>query len=993
MPQSDFEKFKRRVADESSALAELFRRVAMGEFPDEAEYGFSKGDALSEVHASFLSMTGSLRAIIAENDQKKKEIERLVRQRTEQLANLNVQLTKDIAEQQIMEEALRESEAQYRLLAESAHDFIFIVDCKFNVRYVNEFGAKALRLPRLDVIGKKLDALFPGKTGLRFENAVAKVFESARPYSMEGKTLFPGGVETWLETKLIPIRSEGPHFDRLLGISRDISERKKAQEAVIERERFYSNIFSSILDGISILDKNLNIVQVNPFMEKWYAAFMPLAGKKCYEVYHQANGPCEICPTLETFKTGRAAHAVVPKRLKNGEICGWTDLHTFPLKDGATGEVSGVIENIRDITEQKKVEHDLRQSEELFRSLAETASVGIFIIKKSKFCYVNPYIVKTSGYSARELYSMDFLDLVHPEFIGTINARYEARKRGEPLSPQIELKGLKKNGEPLWFLLSSSLIDYEGEQAMLSTIIDISERKKTDNALAAEKDRLDVTLSSIGDSVISTDTAGKVVTINKMAETLTGYSKIEAQGRSIDDICRVIDDKTNKPYDKIFGKMIERHGIARDKTVCTIISRNDSLYLVDLSVAPIRIKDGTAIGLVVVFRDISEKQKLETELFKARKLESLGVLAGGIAHDFNNILTGVITNLFMVKLSLPVGGEGHKMLIDAEKACFRASRLTKQLLTFSKGGAPVKEICSIKELIEETVGFCLSGSNAGFRLDLPDDLLAANVDKGQIDQVLNNLLINAQQAMPMGGTVVVTAENVEIVRDRSPDQRLVRLAEGRYVKVSIKDEGVGIPETDLEKIFDPYFTTKPSGNGLGLTTSYSILKNHGGTIVVDSQVGRGSVFSFYLPAIDSVAQDSEEAVEPGQSGHGNVLVMDDDEAVRNVVSRLLSNYGYTARCTASGKETIEAYTEAFQAGGPFDVVIMDLTIPGGMGGKEVVKVLSDIDPKVKAIVSSGYSNDPIMANFRDYGFKGVIVKPFNIEDFVRVVEGVIRENA
>jgi PAS domain S-box-containing protein len=536
------------------------------------------------------------------------------------------------------------------------------------------------------------------------------------------------------------------------------------------------------------------------------------------------------------------------------------------------------------------------------------------------------------------------------------------------------------------------LIDYEGEPAILSTIIDITERKKTDNALSAEKDRLEVTLSSIGDSVISIDMQGTVVTINKMAETLTGYGKKEALGRPIEDICRIIDDKTNKPYDQIFEKLIEKHGNSKDKIVCSIVSRDDSPHLVDLSVAPIRIKDGTVIGFVMVFRDISEKQKLEAELFKARKLESLGVLAGGIAHDFNNILTGVITNLFMAKLSLPVGGESYKMLIDAEKACFRASRLTKQLLTFSKGGAPVKEVCSVKELIEETVGFCLSGSNAGFRLDLPDDLMPANVDKGQIDQVLNNLLINAQQAMPMGGTVVVSAENVEIVRDRSQDQRLLRLAEGRYIKVSIKDEGVGIAHADLEKIFDPYFTTKPSGNGLGLTTSYSIVKNHGGTIVVDSQPGCGSVFSFYVPGVDLAPEVKNDDAPISRAGQGKVLVMDDDEAVRNVVLRLLKGYGYDAYCVSSGSETVEAYTHALKAAEPFDVVIMDLTIPGGMGGKEVAKILSGIDPNVKAIVSSGYSNDPIMANFRDYGFKGVIVKPFNIEDFVKIVESVIRED-
>ena len=985
MSLSAAEEYERRVKKELARFTEIFARISKGDFPPPIDCSTVEDASFAEALKGLNTMVDGIIKV----DEREKSLEEKVRQRASQLDAVNKQLTQDIAEQRIMEEALRQSEEQYRLLAESAHDFIFILDRKLNVRYVNEFGAKALQKNVSYITGKKLDVLFPPIIVGRFEKAVFNVFETSRPSSVEGAVQFPAG-EVWLETKLIPIRGKDGSFDTLLGISRDISDRKKAQEAVIERERFYSNIFSSILDGISIVDKDLTIIQVNPFMEKWYSHFMPLAGKKCYEVYHQSDKPCELCPTLETLKTGKAAHEVVPKRLKNGVICGWTDLHTFPLVDSTTGETWGVIENIRDITEQRKIEEDLRQSEEMFRTLADTAEVGIFIVKNSRYCYVNRYIQGMSGYSLQEIYSMNFLKLIHPDFVDTIKKRYQSRMKGEPLGPQVEFKGVRKNGEAVWLLMSSGLIEYEGEPAILATIINITERKKTEQALAAEKDRLDVTLSSIGDSVISTDTAGTVITINKMAETLTGYSREEAVGKNIDDICRVLDEKTNMPHERIFSRMIKKHGVASYKRLCTLISRYNTQHHVDFSVSPISTNDGGAIGIVLVFRDITEKQKLEDELFRARKLESLGVLAGGIAHDFNNILTGVITNLFMAKLGMPADGESYKMLIDAEKACFRASRLTKQLLTFSKGGAPVKEVCSVKELIEETVGFCLSGSNAGYRLELPDDLMAANIDKGQIDQVINNLLINAQQAMPLGGTIVVSAENVEISRNGERiDQRLLSLAPGPYVKVSISDEGMGIAPTDLEKIFDPYFTTKSKGNGLGLTTSYSIIKNHKGIIVVDSELGRGSVFSFYLPAANLSLENARDQEKPRPRGNGKILVMDDDDAVRSVVSRLLKGYGYKVECAASGNETIREYKEAYGNGEAFDAVIVDLTIPGGMGGKETIRLLKEFDPTVKAIVSSGYSNDPIMANFREHGFMGVIVKPFNIEDFVRMVESVI----
>ena len=985
MSFSAAEEYERRVKKELARFMEIFARISKGDFPPPIDCSTVEDKSFAEAFKGLNTMVGSIIKV----DESEKSLEEKVRQRARQLDTVNKQLTQDIAEQRIMEEALKQSEEQYRLLAESAHDFIFILDRKLNVRYVNEFGAKALQKNVSDITGKKLDVLFPPPIAGRFEKAVFNVFETSRPSSAEGAVQFLAG-EVWLETKLIPIRGKDGRFDTLLGISRDITDRKKAQEAVAERERFYSNVFSSILDGISIVDKDLNIVRVNPVMEKWYPYSLPLTGKKCHEAYHQSDKPCEICPTMETLRTGKAAHEVVPKRQKNGVICGWIDLHSFPLIDSTSGETWGVIENVRDITEQREIEENLRQSEEMFRTLADTAEVGIFIVKNSRYCYVNRYIQGMSGYSLQEIYSMNFLKLIHPDFVDAIKKRYQSRMKGEPLGPQVEFKGVKKNGETVWLLMSSGLIEYEGEQAILATIINITERKKMDQALAAEKDRLDVTLASIGDSVISTDTAGLVITINNMAETMTGYKREETSGKHIDDICRVIDEKTNEPYDRIFGRMIEKHGIASYKRICTVLSRDNRQYRVDLSVAPIRANDGEALGIVLVFRDITEKQKLEDELFRARKLESLGVLAGGIAHDFNNILTGVITNLFMAKLGMPADGESYKMLIDAEKACFRASRLTKQLLTFSKGGAPVKEVCSVKELIEETVGFCLSGSNAGYRLELPDDLMAANIDKGQIDQVINNLLINALQAMPLGGTIVVSAENVEISRNgEAIDQRLLSLAPGPYVKVSISDEGMGIAPTDLEKIFDPYFTTKSKGNGLGLTTSYSIIKNHTGIIAVDSELGRGSVFSFYLPAEDLSLEDARDQEKPQPRGNGKILVMDDDDAVRSVVSRLLKGYGYKVECAASGNETIRVYKEAYGDGEAFDAVIVDLTIPGGIGGKETIRLLKEFDPTVKAIVSSGYSNDPIMANFREHGFMGVIVKPFNIEDFVRMVESVI----
>jgi PAS domain S-box-containing protein len=986
-------KYEKHVRKKLAQIKEIIAHYSSGDFSNRVDLSDIEDDEFAEIFIGLDLLADDLSSTIQELKQKKTELQKQVRTRAVKITSLNKRISRNIVEQQLIEDALRDTNEQYRLLAESARDFIFIVDRNLIIRYVNEFGARALRSTPIEITGKPLNELFPPSVFEGFKTSIEAAFSTLQPLSEITRTVFPGNRQIWLETKLSPIPEKMGRVHTILGISRDISERKSAQNALAERERFLSNIFSSILDGISILDVDLSVVQVNPIMEKWYRHAMPIVGKKCYEAYHLAKKPCDVCPSIRTLKTGKASHEVVPKRRDGGEICGWQDLFAFPLFDTDTGQIKGVIEYVRDISERKKAEEELRQSEQKFRTLADTVSAGIAIIKNGKFCYANQYLLDTTGYSLRELEEMDFLNIIHPDFKEIIRQRQIARLRGENVSPHFEYKVIFKNGNEAWVHQSGGLIDYEGSPATLVTVWDITEEKSIKNALAAEKERLDVTLGSIAECVISTDTETNIITINKAAEGLLGYSKDEAIGRRLDAVCTIIDPKTHSPNIDIFKKMAQEHGITEYKTHCVLRSRDMSEHQVEFSVAPLVSQDRCTLGMVLVLRDVTEKLKLESEIFKVRKLESIGVLAGGIAHDFNNILTGIITNLFMAKCTLPQASENYNLLVDAEKACFRASRLTKQLLTFSKGGAPIKEIASIKEIIEDTVGFCLSGSNATYSLDLPDDLMATNIDKGQIDQVINNLLINALQAMPSGGAITVKAENVLLKSDIADPtiSQNPSLKPGRYVKVSIKDEGIGIPRKDIEKIFDPYFTTKSKGSGLGLTTSYAIIKNHDGIITVDSNAGKGSTFSFYLPALDVSLESAVVEKTVKKYKGGKILVMDDDDAIRTVVAQILKSYGYQVTCCASGNETVQVYKSSLDDGKPFDVVIMDLTIPGGIGGKDVVKILLDFDPSLKAIVTSGYSNDPIMANYMEYGFVGVISKPFNIDDFINLLESVIEE--
>ena len=381
---------------------------------------------------------------------------------------------------------------------------------------------------------------------------------------------------------------------------------------------------------------------------------------------------------------------------------------------------------------------------------------------------------------------------------------------------------------------------------------------------------------------------------------------------------------------------------------------------------------------------IAEKQRIEEELFRTRHLESLGILAGGIAHDFNNLLTAIMGNTSLAKMFTEPGSKIYARLEEVEKASLRARDLTQQLLTFSKGGAPIKKVTSIADVICDSSRFALRGSHARCKFTIMEDLWPVEVDEGQISQVISNLAINADQAMPEGGVVEIRAENVTLLKGQ-----VVTLEPGRYIRLSITDSGIGIPKDHLNKIFTPYFTTKQRGSGLGLATSYSIINKHGGVIIVESEIGRGTTFNIYLPASGKEIPEKEKKSMTTITGSGKILVMDDEEFIRNTAGEMLATVGYTVGYADDGAEAIDLYIRARESGEPYDLIIMDLTIPGGMGGVEAIQKLLEIAPDAKAIVSSGYANGPIMADFKEYGFKGVIAKPYRADELCKVVQNVI----
>lgn len=498
--------------------------------------------------------------------------------------------------------------------------------------------------------------------------------------------------------------------------------------------------------------------------------------------------------------------------------------------------------------------------------------------------------------------------------------------------------------------------------------------------LVLESSRLIVTVQTIRDGVMTVDRDGAIVLMNNQARKLSALAPTPVDGRPILSTLLALGvarDAAEDALRRLWDGAIVR--LQND------VPTDGPIPLVEVIGTPTRDADGNVAGAVWVLRDISHIARAEHERAKAAHLQSIGVLAGGLAHDVNNILMGIVGNLSLAEsLVRPEETALATRLNHASAACARARGVTSQLLTFAKGGAPIKTTSSVRDLVVECSRFALSGSPVAPRFSIEDDLWAADVDLDQIGQVVHNLVLNALQAMPRGGVVDVSLANEALAEDAP--LAMTGLAPGRYVRLTVQDQGQGIPPDKLDRIFDPYFTTKEFGSGLGLAITYSIVHAHGGAITVESQPGQGARFTILLPA--STRPVVPDAVQPAtvvRRQGGRVLLMDDDEMVAEVAQEMLQSLGYITETTPSGETAIERFRAAEDRGEPFDVVILDLTVAGGMGGAEAVGHIRAIRTDVTVYVTSGYTDDSVLAHFRDYGFNGVLPKPFGVADLRRVL--------
>jgi PAS domain S-box-containing protein len=758
--------------------------------------------------------------------------------------------------------------------------------------------------------------------------------------------------------------SASPFADnRFVTSFRDITEQDKAEKALAGSEERFRKLFAEMIDGFAlhriVCDAEGRAVDyVTLEVNRAYESFLGVSrdavvGRKVSEFL----SPEELSRWLGIFGpvalTGASTHYEM-----------YSPQYGKYFQGTAYSPERGMFAvTFTNVSERRKSVEALIASENQFQSVFRYSGAGMVIVSVDlMFLQVNEAFARMLGYTEEELLGKSFHEVTFPDDLSVGFDLIQELLGGKREMFHMEKRYLGKGGHVTWGLVSCTLIRESNgaPRHFVTQIVDITERKLAEEALRKSEQTYRLLVDSIPDTTIH-------VVDRDMRQIVVGGSTKAFPG----EIAAF--------YQPLFLKAFG------GESTSTELQHEGSIY--SCQVLPIVDDQGRIFAATSIAKNITlsrhadrEKLAMDQSLLQMQKLESLGILAGGIAHDFNNILLGVFGYTDMAR-NATKDTAVSEFLSQAMESMERAKGLTQQLLTFSKGGTPVRRITPISTLVTETCQFALHGSNVACTFEIPGNLWPCTIDKGQVGQVIQNLVINAVQSMPLGGVIEVGACNVTLGEKEHP-----ALKAGCYVCVSFTDHGTGIPPEMLPRIFDPFFTTKAQGHGLGLAISHSIIIRHEGAITAESEMGKGSTFSLHLPAARGADLESDREEEVCHRGAGSILVMDDEAPVRKLIAKMLESSGYTVTCASNGKETLACFRESVRRGAPFTAVILDLTIPGGMGGKEVAEELRKLNAETPVFVASGYADDLILARPREFGVTASISKPFRRAELMQMLE-------
>ena len=898
----------------------------------------------------------------------------------------------DITERKQAEEALKSSEEKYRLVFDNANDAIFIHDEEGRILTVNDLAVEHLGYTREELMSMRADQVDAPEQRRYTPERIARLMETG---SLRFETVHQRRDGSLVPTEVSSRRIEWKGKQAVISICRDVTERKRMEEGLRASEKKYRSVIENIQDVFYRSDAGGFLLMGSP-SGAWmfgYDTVDEMIGLHLDAVWPDAAARRELLDQVRAKGSVKDFEAVL--RRKDGTLFNASFTTHFYYDDN--GNLLGTEGLIRDITERKKAEEALHASHRRVLDIIEFLPDATFVIDhERKVVAWNRAIEEMTGVRKGDIigkgdhaYAIPFYGEPRPILIdGVFEEGEEGRKQYDHVERQGDIllaevyAPMTYQGKGAYLSATASpLFDPQGNVVgAIESIRDISEQKRIAWELTESEERYRTAIENSDDGVTMIED-GRHFYVNRRLLEIFGFDRIdEMVGQPVgfmvhpDDLERVVD----------ISRLREKNDGPPMRYEYRGIKRNGDVVFIEAS-ATRTIYKGEPISLVYL-RDVTARKGLEGQVRRSQNLESIGTLAGGIAHDFNNLLMALTGNISLAKIHLSPGSQATRFLAEAERISLSGADLTNRLITFSKGGTPMRTVTSMNGMIRDEAHAALAGTKVRGEYSLPDALWPVKADERQMKQVIHNIVVNAEEAMPDGGTVRVAGTNITLAGEET-----LPLPPGDYVGITIEDHGTGIREEDLPKIFDPYFTTKGMGTekgmGLGLAVVYSIIKRHNGHVSVDSVPGKGTAFHIYLPA-----HREEASTEPGK-GSGpsrrRILLMDDEKIIRDVSEAILETLGFDAVLAEDGGKAVRLYRDARDSGEPFDAVILDLSVKDGMGGQEAMAELLSLDPQVKAIICTGYAHDPIVTNYDDYGFKGALTKPHKINDLKEALEKIL----